>query len=392
MSRGVRIRTGLILLLLIGLSAGPAAGQKQGRAAPAKHGRVAGFVVDAAGKTPIPQANVMLANTSLGAVSGRNGAFYIERVPPGTYQLVVTMLGYRRMIIKDVVVRAGEVRALRVSLNRQAIDMGKVQVEAKREAQAFQYEKSIAGHEIITPRFIARRPGALEDAYRALNVLPGVTARSDLNTQLYIRGGSPDQNLFLYDGIEITTPGRLFIIMGGGISLVNPDIVQGIDLEPGGFDASHGDKTSALLQIVNREGRRDRTAASASLAMVTARAVAEGPIGKSKGSWLVAGRRKGLVQAPRTARKFDHPALQFNDLGHFLPACLFMESRRNPDERRTANQVLLRALRCNINSPYRQRRLFHSYRIRSSHVFTLRRRRNGPSRPHPGPQRSFQCR
>ncbi|HOC26446.1 MAG TPA: carboxypeptidase-like regulatory domain-containing protein, partial [bacterium] len=183
MSRGVRIRTGLILLLLIGLSAGPAAGQKQGRAAPAKHGRVAGFVVDAAGKTPIPQANVMLANTSLGAVSGRNGAFYIERVPPGTYQLVVTMLGYRRMIIKDVVVRAGEVRALRVSLNRQAIDMGKVQVEAKREAQAFQYEKSIAGHEIITPRFIARRPGALEDAYRALNVLPGVTARSDLNTQ-----------------------------------------------------------------------------------------------------------------------------------------------------------------------------------------------------------------
>ncbi len=291
MSRGVRIRTGLILLLLIGLSAGPAVGQKQGRAAPAKHGRVAGFVVDAAGKTPIPQANVMLANTSLGAVSGRNGAFYIERVPPGTYQLVVTMLGYRRMIIKDVVVRAGEVRALRVSLNRQAIDMGKVQVEAKREAQAFQYEKSIAGHEIITPRFIARRPGALEDAYRALNVLPGVTARSDLNTQLYIRGGSPDQNLFLYDGIEITTPGRLFIIMGGGISLVNPDIVQGIDLEPGGFDASHGDKTSALLQIVNREGRRDRTAASASLAMVTARAVAEGPIGKSKGSWLVAGRR-----------------------------------------------------------------------------------------------------
>ncbi len=298
MSRAACIRTGLILLLTC-LSAGLAAGQTQGRAGgekqvhavKEKHGRVAGFVIDAAGKTPIPQANVVLANTALGAVSGKNGAFYIERVPPGTYQLVVTMLGYRKMIIKDVAVRAGAVRALRVSLNRQAIDMGKVQVEAKREAQAFQYEKSIAGHEIITPRFIARRPGALEDAYRALNVLPGVTARSDLNTQLYIRGGSPDQNLFLYDGIEITTPGRLFIIMGGGISLVNPDIVQGIDLEPGGFDASHGDKTSALLQIVNREGRRDRTAASASLAMVTARAVAEGPIGKSKGSWLIAGRR-----------------------------------------------------------------------------------------------------
>jgi hypothetical protein len=66
---------------------------------------------------------------------------------------------------------------------------------------------------------------------------------------------------------------------------------------------------------------------------------------------LIASRRKGLVQAPWATRKLDHPALQFNDLGHDLPACLFMESRRNPDESRSANQVLLRALRCNINSP-----------------------------------------
>jgi hypothetical protein len=49
--------------------------------------------------------------------------------------------------------------------------------------------------------------------------------------------------------------------------------------------------------------------------------------------------------------KLDHPALQFNDLGHDLPACLFMETRENPDETGRANRVLLRALRCNINSP-----------------------------------------
>jgi len=273
----------LVLLQRSGSAATPAAVKP--------HGRVAGFVLDAASKTPIPQANVVLEGTALGAVSGKNGAFYIERVPPGTYQLAVTMLGYRKMVVKNLVVQANQVRALRVSLNRQAIDMGKVQVQAKREAHAFDYEKSIAGHEIISPRFITRRPGALEDAYRALNILPGVTARSDLNTQLYIRGGSPDQNLILYDGIEITTPGRLFIIMGGGISLVNPDIIQAIDLEPGGFDASHGGKTSALLQLANRDGRRDKSTFSTSLAMVTARAVAEGPILKGRGSWLVAGRR-----------------------------------------------------------------------------------------------------
>ncbi len=272
-----------ILILALAASGTPAAAKK--------YGRVAGVILDGVNKTPIPHANVMLENTSLGAVSGKNGYFNIERVPPGAYHLIVTMLGYRKMIVKGVLVQADGVRAVRVALNRQNIEMGNVQVQAKREAQTFEYEKSIAGHEIITPRFIARRPGALEDAYRALNVLPGVTARSDLNTQLYIRGGSPDQNLILYDGIEITTPSRLFIIMGGGISLVNPDIIQGIDLEPAGFDAANGGKTSALLQIANREGRRDRLAVSSSLAMVTARAVAEGPIGKKRGSWLIAGRR-----------------------------------------------------------------------------------------------------
>jgi hypothetical protein len=284
MSRRVRMGLLITLLILLMISNGSLAAGKS-------YGRVAGFVVDAANKSPIPHANVMLDNTTLGTVSGKNGYFNIDHIPQGSYQLVVTMLGYRKMIVKSVVVEANKVRAVRVGLNRQTIDMGKVQVQAKRETQAFEYEKSIAGHEIISPRFIARRPGALEDAYRALNVLPGVTARSDLNTQLYIRGGSPDQNLILYDGIEITTPGRLFIIMGGGISLVNPDIIQGIDLEPGGFDASHGDKTSALMQIVNREGRRDKVSINTSLSMITARAVAEGPIGKARGSWLIAGRR-----------------------------------------------------------------------------------------------------
>jgi len=296
----------VLLLLLVLLQRG---GSGATPAAVKPHGRVAGFVLDAASKTPIPQANVLLEGTTLGAVSGKNGAFYIERVPPGTYQLTVTMLGYRKMVVKNLVVQANQVRALRVSLNRQAIDMGRVQVQAKREAHAFDYDISMAGHEIISPRFIARRPGALEDAYRALNVMPGVTARSDLNTQLYIRGGSPDQNLILYDGIEITTPGRLFIIMGGGISLVNPDIIQAIDLEPGGFDASHGGKTSALLQLANREGRRDKNAFSTSLAMVTARAVAEGPIGKNRGSWLVAGRRSF----------YDLLANQINDKDYIYP-------------------------------------------------------------------------
>lgn len=278
-------RTAVICLLLLLAWTLPAP------AAPTSNGRVAGIVMDAADNTPLPGANILLEGTALGAVTRSNGFFSIDRVPPGTYRVIATILGYRKMIINGVVVQAGQPQLVRIRLNRQPINMGNVQVRARRETQSFEYEKTIAGHEIISPKFVARRAGALEDAYRALTILPGVVSRSDLNTQLYIRGGSPDQNLILYDGLEITTPSRLFIMMGGGISLVNPDIIQGIDLEPAGFDVSQGGKTSALLQIANREGRRDRARIGLSLAMLTARAVAEGPIGRNRGSWMIAGRR-----------------------------------------------------------------------------------------------------
>ncbi len=254
-------------------------------------GRVTGMVMDAVNNAPLPGANVLLEGTTLGAVTRTNGVFNIDRVPPGTYRIIATLLGYRKMVINGVTVSTGQPQVVRIRLNRQTINMGNVQVRAKRETQSFDYEKAIAGHEIITPKFVARRAGALEDAYRAIAILPGVVTRSDLNTQLYIRGGSPDQNLILYDGLEITTPSRLFIMMGGGISLVNPDIIQGIDLEPAGFDVSQGGKVSALLQIANREGKRERPAIGLSIAMLTTRAVAEGVIGRNRGSWIIAGRR-----------------------------------------------------------------------------------------------------
>src|SRR4030067_1270846 len=121
--------------------------------------------------------------------------------------------------------------------------------------------------------------------------LPGVASRNDLNTQLYIRGGSPDQNLILYDGIEILTPSRLLVVMGGGISLVNPDVIETIDLAPGGFGVENGNKMSALIQLKTRDGRRDRLSMRTSASFVTARTVMEGPLPGHKGSWVVAARR-----------------------------------------------------------------------------------------------------
>jgi hypothetical protein len=254
-------------------------------------GRIVGYVVDATSNQPIAKANVFLENTRHGAVTDENGYFKIEPVPAGTYNLVVNILGYRKMMVQDVILAPSGIRALRVRMNREMIEMGDVKVTAKKTAPNFEYQASLAGHEMINPRTITKRPGAMEDAYRALRTVPGVVSRNDMNTQLYIRGSSPDQNLILYDGIEVTNPNRLMVMMGGGVSLVNPDILQAMELVPAGFEVDHGNKMSALVQIANREGSRTDFKFNASATLLNSRAVVEGPLAGGSGSWLIAVRR-----------------------------------------------------------------------------------------------------
>lgn len=256
----------------------------------AAQGKVVGFVVDSATNQPMAGANVLLDSTHLGAVTDATGYFKINNVPKGDYSLVTSMLGYRKMIVQHVQVGTG-IRALRVKLNRTPIPMANFDISAKRTPPNFEYQAALAGHEMIEPRIVHKRAGAMEDAYRALKAVPGVVNRNDMNTQLYIRGSSPDQNLILYDGVEVTNPNRLLVMMGGGISLVNPDIVQAMDLAPAGFEVDHGNKMSALLQIANREGSREELKFNASVTMLTARATAEGPLAGGSGSWLMACRR-----------------------------------------------------------------------------------------------------
>jgi len=227
----------------------------------------------------------------IGGASSDDGYYRINRIPAGTYTLIIRMMGYRTLIVHNLKVSPGGNRVVNIGLKKKVIPMREVRITGGGQGNLLQNEISLVGHEVISPREIVKGAGTLEDAYRALSNLPGVTSRNDFNTQLYVRGGSPDQNLILYNGVEILSPSRLFVVMGGGISLVNPDIVSTIDLAPGGFGVEYGNKMSALVQIRTRDGNKKKTSVRSSAALVTARAVAEGPINDGKGSWVLAGRR-----------------------------------------------------------------------------------------------------
>jgi hypothetical protein len=135
---------------------------------------------------------------------------------------------------------------------------------------------------------VMKTPGAIDNVFRALQVMPGITAAGFFETRMAVRGGAPDQNLTVMDGVEIHNPFRLF----GAVAGFNPQTVSRFELLAGAFPAQFGDRLSSLLLVDTRDGRRDQKfAGSASASATDASAVLEGRLpGPGDGSWLVAGR------------------------------------------------------------------------------------------------------
>jgi outer membrane receptor protein involved in Fe transport len=141
----------------------------------------------------------------------------------------------------------------------------------------------------VRPGAVMAVAGAADNVFRTLQALPGVAATTEFDSRIAVRGGSPDENLTIMDGVEIHNPYRLF----GLTSAFNPETVRGFELHAGAFSAKYGDRLSSLLVVETRPGSdASRLRGSTALSLTDANAVFEGRLpGQDKGSWLVAARR-----------------------------------------------------------------------------------------------------
>ncbi|HEX8031984.1 MAG TPA: TonB-dependent receptor, partial [Vicinamibacterales bacterium] len=164
--------------------------------------------------------------------------------------------------------------------------------------------------DVVAPVAVLRTPGALDNVFRTLQTLPGVAATEEFGSRLAVRGGSPDQNLTVMDGVEVHDPYRLF----GLTSAFNPETIQRFELSTGGFSALYGDRLSSLLVVENRDGTRaEALDGSAALSITDANLVLEGRLpGGAPGSWLVTGRRTYYDLIASRVTDQDFPA--FADL------------------------------------------------------------------------------
>jgi hypothetical protein len=245
-------------------------------------GTINGFVRDAENGESLPYANVFLKDTSLGAVTNERGYYVIYKIPAGTYTLIFSVLGYERFE-KTVKVEERKTLTENASLKMSPIEMAAVVKTAERERQE---REIVTSTTTLQARQVINMPGLAEpDLFRTLQMLPGVVSRSDFSSQLYVRGGSPDQNLVLLDGVTVYNPFHL----GGLFSTFNVDAIKEVEFMSGGFPAEYGGRLSSVLNITNREGNSKKWDGNGNISLLSAKTLLEGPV--PGGSLLITARR-----------------------------------------------------------------------------------------------------
>ncbi|MBK9543186.1 MAG: carboxypeptidase-like regulatory domain-containing protein [Bacteroidetes bacterium] len=242
----------------------------------AQNAEIRGFIYEAESSEPSIYTSVYLKGTTYGAQTNLDGFYSISKVPPGSYTLMVTSVGYDSITI-PIVLKAGDKISKKIFLKKSSVQMKEVNVSAESEEKKTDVRISVNK---ITPKEIRQIPtvGGEPDLAQYLQVLPGVIFSGDQGGQLYIRGGTPIQNKVLMDGMVIYNPFHSI----GLYSVFDADIIRGADIYTGGFNAEYGDRISSIMDITTRDGNKKRIAGKVSANTFTAKALVEGPIKKEK--------------------------------------------------------------------------------------------------------------
>lgn len=245
---------------------------------------LSGTVRDKQTKETLIGANILLEGTKVGARTNTVGYYTIPKIEPGEYRIRVTFLGYEPYF-ETIILKPGTSIRKDFELNPSTILKDEIVVDADREDEKRQITISKVNVPVETIKNI--RVGGESDLFRTLQFLPGVLTSSQISSGLFIRGGSPDQNLVLLDGATVYNPTHLF----GFISTFNSDAIKNVDLFKGGYPSEYGNRLSAVLNITQKEGNRDRIKGIASLGVISSKIGLEGPTPWEGGSWFISGRR-----------------------------------------------------------------------------------------------------
>ncbi len=269
----------LVLLVLVGAPA-------PGAALPPADttGVVRGQVVEQGTGRPLPSASVRVAAGPAGAMerppvtTDAQGRFVLQRLPSGTLELQVQLLGYETLRSPELRITPGRAATVTLELRQRALELEGVEVRVSRLARP---DDAPLSTRRLTAEQVRRTAGAQTDISRTLLSLPGVLGGVDNRNDLLVRGGGPGENLYVVDGIRIPRINHFETqgVGGGALGLLNVEFIQDTDFHAGSFPARHGNTLSSALIIRNRSGSQDRFRGDLTVGASEAGVTLDGPLG-----------------------------------------------------------------------------------------------------------------
>ena len=265
---------------------------------------VRGVVTDSTSGERLPFINVVIQNTSKGAATNINGFYLIPNVPPGTYEIAASAVGYKRNV-RLVSIKGDGPVTLNFRLSPVSVELDEVVVteSAKREVN----EISTSVH-ILDQRDLKMAPATVQtDVFRAIQILPGISSTSDVSSQFYVRGGAGDQNLILLDGMKMYNPYHAF----GLFSMFDSDIVNTTEVYTGAFPPGYGGRLSSVVNLTTKDGNKTGITAKGNLNFLSTKFQIEGPALET-GRWIVNGRKSLFSRSLKNFFQEDVPVSFFD--------------------------------------------------------------------------------
>lgn len=273
-----------ILLLLCGLLL--AAGVQ------AQSGIIRGKVFNKLSNEPLDYATVKVQGQPYGGYTDSSGTFEVKSIPPGLYNLEISYTGFKQQVLTEIEVTNAKPVVLEIGLEEESTQIKDVEITASPFNKTAESPVSLR---TIGVNEIARNPGGNRDISRVIQSLPGVAGTVAFRNDIIIRGGSPNENRFFLDGIEVPNINHFSTqgASGGPVGLINVNFIREVDFFTGAFPATRGNALSSVMEIKQKSGREDRIGANATLGSSDIGLTLEGPIGK-KTTFLASGRRSYL--------------------------------------------------------------------------------------------------
>ncbi len=244
---------------------------------------ITGHVRDKESGEALPYANITVEGTNRGTTTNTDGYFVLVNEPVGRLRLIVQYIGFETQIV-HVENLAGGLKYLEILMQPQVLEIGGVSVTANAEMLATNDEISQV---TLSPRTLSTLPNIGEtDVFRSLQLLPGVSGVGDGGSGLYVRGGTPDQNLVLFDGMTIYHVDHFF----GFFSAFNADAIKDIKLIKGGYPAEYGGRLSSVVNLTGKTGDQNRPRFGYAVNLLSVKGAFEYPL-QDRGTFLIAARR-----------------------------------------------------------------------------------------------------